>query len=103
MLGRGLAANPALAREINGGPPASREELARFHELVWAGCVRDFGAPGPAVHRLKELWSYIIYMFAPCPREYKALRKARRPEEYLDAAQSILANVPLADEPAFGG
>ena len=103
MLGRGLAANPALAREIANGERASREELARFHELVWAGCVRDFGAPGPAVHRLKELWSYIIYMFAPCPREYKALRKARRPEEYLDAAQSVLANVPLAENPAFGG
>ena len=103
MLGRGLAANPALAREIGGGPRASREELREFHDLVWDGCVRDFGSAGPAVQRLKELWSYLIHMFAPCAREYKALCKARRGEEYLDAARSILADVPLADAPSFGG
>ena len=103
MLGRGLAANPALAREIGGGPRASREELWEFHDLVWDGCVRDFGAPGPAVHRLKERWSSLIHMFAPCAREYRALCKARRGEEYLDAARNILADVPLADGPSFGG
>ena len=89
--------------EAQGAPCVSREELREFHALVWDGCVRDFGSAGPAVHRLKELWSYLIHMFAPCAREYKALCKARRPEEYLDAAQSILADVPLADNPSFGG
>ena len=101
MLGRGLAADPALARKIRGGAAASREELTRFHDLVWAGCVRDFGAAGAAVPRMKELWSYIIYMFEPCAKQYKALAKAKRPDDFLAAAQSILANVPLAEHGAF--
>ena len=103
MLGRGLAANPALAREICGGAPASREELRRFHTLVWEGCVRDFGSAGPAVHRLKELWSYLIHMFSGCEKQYKTLRKAKRPEEFLAAAESILSGAPLAERPAYGG
>lgn len=101
MLGRGLAADPALARKIRGGAAASREELTRFHDLVWAGCVRDFGAAGAAVPRMKELWSYIIYMFEPCAKQYKALAKAKRADDFLAAAQSILANVPLAEHGSF--
>ena len=32
MLGRGIMANPALAREIRGGEGLAREELKRFHD-----------------------------------------------------------------------
>lgn len=95
MLGRGLMANPALAREIRGGAPASRGELLRFHDLAYAGCVRDFGTENVCVPRMKELWSYLRYSFEPCPREYKRLVKARRPDEYLAAAHDILNRVPL--------
>ena len=43
MLGRGLMADPALARQIRGGGPAGRSELHEFHDAVYAGCARDFG------------------------------------------------------------
>ena len=65
--------------------------------------MRDFGSAGPAVHRLKELWSYLIHMFSGCEKQYKTLRKAKRPEEFLAAAESILAGAPLAERPAYGG
>ncbi len=32
MIGRGLIANPALAREIKGGDPLQLEELKAFHD-----------------------------------------------------------------------
>lgn len=95
MLGRGLMANPALAREIQGGAPASREELLRFHDMVYAGCARDFGSENVTVPRMKELWSYLRHSFEPCPREYKRLAKSRRPDEYLASAHDILNRVPL--------
>lgn len=96
MLGRGLMADPALARQIRGGSPAERSELREFHDAVYAGCARDFGNENVTVPRMKELWSYLRFQFAPCPREYKRLTKARRPDDYLSAAHDILANVPLA-------
>ncbi len=96
MLGRGLMADPALARQIRGGGPAGRSELREFHDAVYAGCARDFGNENVTVPRMKELWSYLRFQFAPCPREYKRLTKARRPDDYLSAAHDILANVPLA-------
>ena len=96
MLGRGLIADPALARRIRGGPAASREELREFHDLVYAGCARDFGNENVCVPRMKELWSYLKFSFAPCPKEYKRLAKAKRPDEYLAAAHDILSAVELS-------
>lgn len=96
MLGRGLAADPALARQIKGGGAASRAELREFHDAVYDGCARDFGNENVTVPRMKELWSYLRFQFEPCPREYRRLAKARRPDEYLAAAHDILASVPLA-------
>ena len=98
MLGRGLAADPSLARRIGGGKAASREELRRFHSLVWDGCARDFGSEGAAIPRMKELWSYLINSFEPCKPLYKALAKSRAPDGYLRAAEEILASVPLRRE-----
>ena len=98
MLGRGLIADPALAREISGGGRASRAELREFHDLIYDGCARDFGNENVTVPRMKELWSYLRFQFAPCEREYKRLAKTRHPDDYLAAAHDILANVPLAGD-----
>ena len=102
MLGRGLCADPALARRIRGGPAASRGELRRFHDLVWVGTQLDLGSPLAAVARMKEFWSYYILRFAPCKPLYKQLAKARRAEEYADAAESILSGVELNESGAYG-
>lgn len=103
MLGRGLAANPALAREIRGGARPSRAELERFHALIFEGCARDFGAAGAAVPRMKELWSYLICLFEPCKQLYKQLAKSKSAGGYLAAAQAILSGVPLAPGAYFEG
>lgn len=52
MLGRGLLANPALAREIRGGEGLAREELKRFHNELYQAYTDDMG--GNAVFRMKE-------------------------------------------------
>ena len=96
MLGRGLAADPALARRIKGGCAASRGELREFHDAVYDGCARDFGNENVTVPRMKELWSYLRFSFEPCPKEYRCLAKSARPGEFLATAHDILENVPLA-------
>ena len=40
MTGRGVLADPALARKIRGGAGADAGELRRFHDLLYAGYCR---------------------------------------------------------------
>ena len=35
MMGRGVLALPSLAREIRGGKPADKEEIRKFHDIVY--------------------------------------------------------------------
>ena len=37
MIGRGLLANPALARQLRGGTPASEEELRQWYTRLYEG------------------------------------------------------------------
>ena len=62
MLGRGLLANPALARMVKGGPAATAAELQRFHDMLFAAYADEIG--DNAVFRMKEWWSYAKCAFA---------------------------------------
>ncbi len=99
MIGRGLVADPALARKLRGGPPASREELRRFTEELYRG-YRDAIGPGPAAQRMKELWYYLIRLFDGGERLGKKLRRMSRPWEYPPLAAEVFDTLPLRDAAA---
>ena len=54
MIGRGLLADPALARRIRGGPEASREELREWYITLYEGW-RDRFHETLALGRIKKL------------------------------------------------
>ena len=99
MLGRGLLANPALAREIRGGEGLAREELKRFHDKLYESYTDDMG--GNAVFRMKEWWSYAEHAFADPPSVHRIMRKTRQADEYEAAARKIFSTEKLADSPRF--
>ncbi|MEE1453849.1 MAG: tRNA-dihydrouridine synthase family protein [Ellagibacter isourolithinifaciens] len=99
MLGRGIVANPALARMIRGGEGLTREELERFHDKLYESCTDDMG--GNAVFRMKEWWSYAEHAFADPPSVHRIMRKTRRADEYEAAARKIFSTESLADSPRF--
>lgn len=98
MLGRGLMADPALARKAAGGPAADRETLRSFHDELFALYTESFGSAPNAMLRMKELWGFLIRLFGEDKRREKALRKARDPEEFRAAVSAIFAELPLLDE-----
>lgn len=101
MLGRGLVADPALARKIRGGPPAGRAELQAFHDALYTGYCEAFGNERNAVMRMKELWSYQIHLFAHSEKYGKQLRKAVTPRDFLAQSAAIFRDLPLlSDLPA---
>lgn len=89
MLGRGLLANPALARELAGGPALTMAELRRFHDALYDAYTEQMG--GNAVARMKEWWGYAEGCFADPKAVYRALRKARRADEYEAAVEKVFS------------
>lgn len=99
LLGRGILANPALARQIRGGAGLTCEELERFHDELYRAYTDEMG--GNAVFRMKEWWSYVKCAFADPQSVHRAVRKLRRADEYEAAVRRIFAAEPLADEPRY--
>lgn len=99
MLGRGILANPALGRMIRGGAAATREELERFHNLLFEAYREEIG--GNAVFRMKEWWFYAKCAFADPLAVHRAVRKARKIDEYQVAVDRVFGTQELADVARF--
>lgn len=99
MLGRGILANPVLARMVRGGAPATAAELERFHNMLFEAYVDQMG--GNAVFRMKEWWFYAQFAFADPRAVHRAVRKARRVDEYRAAVARVFGTMSLADAPRF--
>ena len=102
MLGRGAAANPGIFGLIRGGIGFERSALREFHDEIYETCCRDFGSAGSAVLRMKELWSYLRFLFPGSDKALKRLNKARRPEDFEAAARDILCGAELDPLAAYG-
>ena len=101
MLGRGLLANPAQARMVNGGPAATAVELQRFHDTLFAAYAEEIG--GNAVFRMKEWWFYAKCAFADPATVHKLVRKTKKVDEYCAAVERVFREQPLAPIARFHG
>lgn len=97
MTGRGLMTDPSLLRQVRGGPAASRQELAAFHDRLLALYMDRLGGGTAVLHRMRELWNYLAGSFEGTDRPLKAIRKAKDLPAYEAAAQEILRSCPLKD------
>jgi len=102
MLGRGLVANPALARQIGGGAPASVDELRSFHDAIYEGFAEMMKSRRNAMIRMKEIWYFHINLFDGAEKHIKRLRKAASPAEFEAAAAAIFHELPLRTDAAVG-
>ena len=59
MIGRGLLADPALARRIRGGPEATVDELNAWYTALYEGWKNRFG-PTVALGRIKKLMEWPV-------------------------------------------
>lgn len=99
MLGRGILANPALARMLAGGQPATRDELTRFHNQLFRAYEREMG--GNAIFRMKEWRHYAKFNFSRPLAVHRAIRKTRTVAAYLDAFDKVFSDEKLADIAVF--
>ena len=91
MIGRGLLRDPALVRALQGGAPASKEELHAYVRALFAAYSESSYGPANAVHRMKELWLYLITQFPETGRAKKKLLRAASPQAYEKAVEELFA------------
>ena len=92
MLGRGLIADPALARELCGGAPLQKEELRRFHDAVFQSLKASLPGQAPLMGKMKELWFYMGRNFSCADRFLKEIKKAKNEIQYQSAVRALFAN-----------
>lgn len=101
MLGRGLVCNPALAREVQGGPPLTKAELLVFHDRLLEGYRALYSGDRPVLGKMKELWFYWSQLFPAPEKPLKAMRKARTLVDYTFAAQALFRDQDLVADAGF--
>ena len=86
MLGRGIVANPALAREIKGGKKVSTKEMVEFTHILAERYNKILSSDHFTMHKLKEIWLFMMWNF---PSEEKILKTVRRTEKLSELLSAI--------------
>lgn len=100
MLGRGLVANPALARIASGGAPLKKEELVRFHDRLLEE-MESMYQPDIVFMKLRVVMKHIGCCFAGAEKVEKQIRKSRKLAELLEVDRRLFAEYGLKPEPAY--
>ncbi len=100
MLGRGVVADPALLRRIQGGVPADRGTLKGYTDELFETYCSVFGHARSALNRMKEIWTYQLCLFDGAEKYEKKLRKTTEPAEYRALVERVFGELPLREEGA---
>lgn len=100
MLGRGLIANPALAREYAGGTPLEKDELRAFTDDLLRAYLAEYPA-NVALGRMREVMKHIVCCFEQPEKPRKAIRKAAKLAAYEDAVAALFDGHALRENAGF--
>ncbi|MBQ2889662.1 MAG: tRNA-dihydrouridine synthase family protein [Clostridia bacterium] len=89
MIGRGAVANPAIFREIKGGNSLSTDELIAFTEALKENYSQILDSDVFTLHKLKEIWLYIMENFPDEKKILKTIRKTNNLCEFISAIHSL--------------
>lgn len=95
MLGRGLVANPALVRELAGGPALTKNELREFVHRLTEAYRQVLPGDHTVLGKCKELWFYMGCLFTNPEKYLKAMRKAKTLTDFTLAADALFRDQDL--------
>lgn len=97
MLGRGILANPALLEEISGEGIVSKKRIKAFHDELLAVYEEMLFGEITVLHKMKELWHYMICIFTNGEKYGKQIRKAKTLTEYKGIVNALFAECEIMD------
>lgn len=86
MIGRGAVKNPALFREIKGGKQITTGELVAFSNELQKRYFKLLQSDMYTLHKLKEIWIYIMQNF---PEEKKILKAVKKSSKLVELNNAI--------------
>lgn len=89
MIGRGAIGNPAIFREIKGGEKIKIQELIDFSKKLEERYLEVLGCEHYTVHRLKEIWLYIMRNFPEDKKTTKAIKKSNSLSDINNAIKNM--------------
>jgi len=102
MVGQGLVSDPFLAGRIREETNSGRGVLRSFHDELFETYASQFGSRINAAKRMKDLWFYLIRLFAESERYGKKILKAKTVEEYELAVAAVFRELPLLERSKGG-
>jgi len=90
MIGRGLMGDPAMMRQIKGGPASSRSEFLDFHERLSDYYGEYMQGDNPVLHHLKEMWTYMGRYLECDDRTVKKMKKTRTMAEFMGIVSQVV-------------
>lgn len=105
MLGRGLIADPGLINVLTDDNPeakvrdlnADKKLMKELHDMVYAARTAIMPGDTHAIHRMKEMWCYMEYVFDDCKKEIKAIKKSQRMADYKVAVDVFFNKAVLVE------
>lgn len=95
MLGRGMVVNPGLLDMSVDGKAVTKEQLKAFHDRLLADYGEELSGDKNLLFKMKELWFYMIRLFADSEKEAKKIKKAQRLWEYKEVVERLFAEHEL--------
>ncbi len=95
MIGRGLLADPSLARRIKGGKPVDNEEYAAYMEHMLDAYSERIGVEKFTLAKMKDLWNFAKPAFSGNEKGYKEMSKASSIENFRICMKQFIRNSEL--------
>ena len=89
MIGRGLISNPGLIADITKNTKLDKKLFKEFHDRIYEDYKKVLSGDVNVLHKMKELWLYMIMMFSDNAKYIKKIKKADRLFEYDEAVASL--------------
>lgn len=97
MIGRGIIANPGLMNEIKSNTNIDKEVLKDFHDEILDKYIELLKEDKNSMLKMKEIWSYMIYIFSDNKKYAKKIKKSQKLSDYKAAVSSLFMEQEIID------
>lgn len=99
MTGRGVLADPALARELRGGEKLTKSEFRKFHDLLYHTYREEVSGDRNVLFKMKELWFYMAPLFSDNKKYLKKIKKSEKCVVYESAVMELFGSESAVFDP----
>lgn len=97
MLGRGILASPGLIDLIRNGSNIDKKTLKAFHDELLSAYMEVYKDEKNTLFKMKELFSYMMYIFSDNKKYVKKVKKAQKIDEYKLAISNLFENEKIIE------